>query len=88
MIIIQDEKISPYVIHIDSSQFTVGIPKTDKTGKEVLTHTSYFTSLAYALKYISKQLLLSRNMQSVLTIEEFIDLYEEINEMLLENISI
>lgn len=88
MITIQDKVISPYVIQIDQSQFTVGIPKTDKNGKEILTNTSYFTSLAYALKHISKQLLLTRNAQSVLTIKEFIDLYEEVNKMLLENISV
>jgi len=88
MITIQDEVISPYVIQIDQSQFTVGIPKTDKNGKEILTNTSYFTSLAYALKHISKQLLLTRNAQSVLTIEEFIDLYKEVNELLVNKIDV
>lgn len=88
MIKIEDKVISPYVIHVEDNQFTVGIPKLDKHGKEVLTNPSYFTKLSYALKHISKSLLVASNSQSVLTVKEFIDLHNEVNELLLERIKV
>jgi len=88
MLIIEDKTIAPYVIHVDGTQFTVGIPKVDKKGIESLVQTSYFTKLSSALQYIAKQVLVASNSQSTLTIEEFINLYEEINELLLERIKV
>ncbi len=88
MLIIKDKCISPYNIQVEGSQFTVGIPKVDKHGVENLSNTRYFTNLSYALKYIGKELLVSNQSQSVLTLREFSDLYKEVNEMLIEQVKI
>ena len=83
-----DSAIAPFVIEVDGTQYTVGEPKVDKKGNEFLSTPKYFTSLGYCLSYIAKQKIVTSNVNEIVTIKEYIDLYKKAVDLLLEKVKI
>ena len=52
--IIKDSCISPYEIHVDESNFTVGKPSINKKGEETFSPMKYYSDLVSCLTYIAK----------------------------------
>jgi predicted S18 family serine protease len=58
---IVDDLIKPFEIHIDSNSYIVGKVSINKKGESVFNSDKYYTSLASALKYISREKVRDNN---------------------------
>jgi hypothetical protein len=88
---IEDESITPYVIEVDSSQYSVGIPKTDKNGNESLHNPRYYSSLGACLTYIAKQKIIEPTedkVKVVTTLNDYVKKHNEMMEKLLNSVKI
>ena len=78
---IRDSVIDPFYLVRDDKQFIV--MKNESTIPE-----GYFQSLSFALSYISKNVLLSVKAGSKLSLHQYIDSYEKINNQIIEAVNL
>jgi len=78
---IEDKVLDPFYIVRDDKQFIV-------MKKESTLPEGYFQSLAYALSYISKNVLLNIEAGSKLTLSQYINTYERINNQIIEAVNL
>ncbi len=86
MIKIKDKLFEPYEIWQEENQFSVGIPKVDKKDNEFLYQPSYFTKFENVILHLTKLKMLKT--ESVYTLKEYIDLYNNIKEELITKIKL
>lgn len=78
---ISDKVISPYYIQQEESQFTLF-----KEGSTLAI--GYYNTLSSALQRISKEKFLQKNSQKELTISEYIKEYQQVNQSIINSISL
>lgn len=78
---IRDKAIEPFYLIRDDRQFVV--MKKDSTIPE-----GYFQNLSNALTYISKNVLLNVEAGTKLSLNQYINSYEQINNQILEAVNI
>jgi hypothetical protein len=82
LVVIKDEAIAPYEIHIDQSCYILVEPGYNDT----MTSIGYFTSLSSALNRIARYKMVSEN--KTYTIKQYIKEYEQLIEKLINTVKI